>query len=342
MKAEMTKLPRAFRRYRAELDAELRTVFAGRDSPLYDMLRYHLGWVDERGKPLSQNSGKALRPTLCLLICQAVGGDHHQALPAAAALELVHNFSLIHDDIQDGDRERRHRPTVWYLWGKEHALNAGDSMHALATQALYRLGQRGVPAPKQVAVLQVLTEATLAMIEGQHLDLSYESRLDISVEDYLQTIALKTAALISCATEMGALLGSDEEDLRAGLRRFGHHLGLAFQIRDDILGIWGDEPALGKPLASDIRRKKKSLPVVYALSRGDERLVKIYQKPELTDEDVTSVLHNLDTTGAQPWSQQQAEDFCRKALSELDGLGLEPWAREELVELAHFLTERSY
>jgi len=338
MKARTDNLPSVFQRYRADIDAELRAVLSGRDSPLYHMLRYHLGWVDERGNPLAQDAGKALRPTLCLLACEAAGGHYQKALPAAAALELIHNFSLIHDDIQDGDRERRHRPTVWYLWGKNQALNAGDSMHALANLALCRLKEKGVAAPKQVQALRLLTEGCLAMIEGQYLDLSYESRLDVSVDDYLEMVSLKTAALIGCATGMGALLGTDDELLIEHLRRFGHRLGLAFQIRDDILGIWGDETITGKPLASDIRRKKKSLPVVYALASQDRELLRIYRKPSLTEAEVALVLNKLEAKTAQA----QAEAFCQQALDELEGIELKPQAREELVELAHFLTQRSY
>ena len=241
------KLPVVFERYRSEIDSELRAVLAERESPLYDMMRYHLGWIDWQGRPLSGTAGKALRPALCLLACEAVGGTYHRALPAAAAVELLHNFSLIHDDIQDDDRERRHRPTVWSIWGKPQAINAGTAMRVLASLALSRLGENGVSGEKQLRIQRILDESCLRLIEGQYLDISYESRLDIGVTDYLGMIDGKTAALIGCSLELGAFLGTDDEAVIRGLWNFGRNLGLAFQIRDDILGIWGDEKETGKP-----------------------------------------------------------------------------------------------
>jgi hypothetical protein len=189
--------PFAFKRYRAAIDTELRAVLDDRQSPLYDMMRYHLGWVDEQGNPIKASPGKALRPTLCLLACEAVGGAWYKALPAAAGMELLHNFSLIHDDVQDDDRERRHRPTVWSIWGKPQAINAGDALATIAGLALIGLAQRGVPAAKQLLTTRLMYEACLTTIEGQYLDISYESRFDVVVGDYLEMIERKTAILIA-------------------------------------------------------------------------------------------------------------------------------------------------
>ena len=182
-------LPAAFEKYRTDIDSELKSVLLERRSPLYDMMRYHLGWIDERGNPLQNSPGKALRPTLCLLACEAVGEEYRQALSAAAAIELVHNYSLIHDDIQDDDRERRHSPTVWSLWGKPQAINAGTAMRILASLALERLSGCDIPVKKRLRVQQLLDESSLALIEGQYLDIHYESCPDIGMSDYLDMIS---------------------------------------------------------------------------------------------------------------------------------------------------------
>lgn len=336
-------LPAIFERYRAEVGAELRAAFQGRDMPLYDMLRYHLGWAEGEGE---KPSGKALRPTLCLLGCEAVGGDRHRALPAAAALELVHNFSLIHDDIQDEDIERHHRPTVWYRWGKPQAINAGTAMLVLANLALNRLGDYAVPAQKQLLVTRLLEESCLEMIEGQYLDISYEKRLDITTSAYLEMIDKKTASLIACSFQIGALLGTEEEGAIASFRRSGRQLGSAFQIRDDILGIWGEERLTGKPYAADIRRKKKSLPVVYSLMQAQgkdkEMLLDLYSQDRVGEEGVSQVLEILDRLGAKEFSQEAARQFQRQALSELESLPLHPHRRRDFEELAEFLVERDF
>ncbi|HIE17431.1 MAG TPA: polyprenyl synthetase family protein, partial [Dehalococcoidia bacterium] len=283
--SDVSTLPTVLERYRIEIDTELRSVLAERQSPLYDMMRYHFGWIDEKGNHQQGLVGKALRPTLCLLACEAVGGEYRRALPAAAAIELVHNYSLIHDDIQDDDRERRHRPTVWSIWGKPQAINAGTAMRILANIALLRLESHGVPLEKQRHIQRLLDETSLRLIEGQYLDISYESRFDITVSDYLRMIEGKTASLIACAMEVGTSLGTDDADLIESFRSIGRNLGLAFQIRDDILGIWGDKEETGKPLASDIRRRKKTLPIAYALEKAQdglkEQLVNIYRNGAL-------------------------------------------------------------
>ncbi len=340
------KLPQIFERYRAAIDAELRSVFAQRRSELYDSMRYHLGWIDEKGRPLQNSVGKALRPTLCLLACEAVGGDFHQALPAAAAIELVHNFSLIHDDIQDEDRERRHRPTVWSLWGKPQAINSGTAMRVLASLAMLRLAERGIAPQRQIRAQRILDESCLSLIEGQWLDLSFERRLDIGVADYLKMIEKKTAALISCSLEIGALLGTEDEFIISSFRDFGQNLGLAFQIRDDILGIWGEEEKTGKPQGSDIYRKKKSLPIVYALERAKDELktalINIYQGEAIDNKELNKVLQILQELNAQDYAQRMAEEYLSHALESINKLRLPSWALDSLEEVAQFLTKRDF
>jgi geranylgeranyl diphosphate synthase type I len=340
------KLPAVFERYRAEIDAALKSVLAERQLPLYDMMRYHFGWLDERGNRLPNSTGKALRPTLCLLACEAVGGDYRQALPAAVAIELVHNFSLIHDDVQDDDEERRHRPTVWSLWGKPQAINAGTAMRILANLNLSLLRKNGFPLEKQLRAQYLIDDATLRLIEGQYLDISYESRFNLNVPDYLRMVERKTAALIAGALEVGALVGTDDEEMMPRFRDIGRNLGLAFQIRDDILGIWGDEAETGKPRGSDIRHRKKTFPIVYALEKSPdelkEELVNIYRNGVLSDGDLTTVLRILDAVDARARAQKMVEKYCHQAGQTLARLALAPSARRDLEEVIRFLVARSF
>lgn len=342
----MSKLPAILEKYRVEIDTEIMSVLAERQSPLYDMMRYHFGWIDEKGNPEPGSAGKALRPTLCLLACEAVGGEYRRALPAAAAIELVHNYSLIHDDIQDDDRERRHRPTVWSIWGKPQAINAGTAMRILANIALLRLENHGVPLEKQWRIQRLLDETSLRLIEGQYLDISYESRFDITVSDYLRMIEGKTASLIACAMEVGALLGTDDEDLIESFGSIGRDMGLAFQIRDDLLGIWGNKDETGKPLASDIRHRKKTFPVVYVMEKArdglKEELVNIYQNGALDDSAVAAVLRILEATGAQAIAQEMTQQFCQRADQTVCRLALVPSGKHDLEALVSFVVERSF
>ena len=344
-------------RYRAAVEEELRQAVNG-ELPLYHLMRYHLGWVDPQGRP-TEGSGKALRPALCLWSCWALGGVWQRALPAAAAIELIHNFSLAHDDIQDGDRERRHRPTLWHLWDRPRALATGTGLWALAYRLIDRLREPGLPSyptrpsawadsPAEVSLsaYRLINEGVLDMIEGQCLDISYEGRLDVSVEAYLDMVEKKTGALLGCAMALGALLANDSDEDVQAFRRCGRLLGLAFQARDDILGIWGEEERTGKPRASDVRQRKKSLPVVYALERaqGQQRraLLEIYSQDEVAEEQIAAVLAVLDSVGALPLCQEMAASYARQALRALDGRHLASGALAELEEIVAFLLEREF
>ena len=340
------KPPAIVDRYRSEIDAELEAVINGRTFPMYDMLRYHLGWVDDKGNPVHKNGGKALRPSLCLFSCEAVGGDYHRALPAAAAVELVHNFSLIHDDIQDDDDERRHRPTVWAVWGKAQAINAGTAMRILANTALARLQDFDISMQKLLRVNQRLDEVSLSLIEGQYLDISFENRSNISVNDYLDMIKGKTGALISGSMELGASLGSDDENIVRSFREIGMNIGLAFQIKDDMLGIWGESEATGKPAGNDIRRRKKSFPVVWMLENvnGNRRkeVLSIYCNETVTDEAVERVLEIFNGSGVESGSRQLVENYCRKAEQLFLDLNLGTQAEKDMKEIIRFLNDRNY
>lgn len=338
-------LPAAFGRYRSELESELRGIFDGRSSPLYGMLKYHLGWLDEKGKEISGFSGKGLRPTLCMVSCEALGGNPAVAAPVAAAIELVHNFSLIHDDIQDNDSERRHRPTVWSLFGKPQAINAGTTMHILANMAVRRLDKFGIPVERQDKIRGILDEASLSLIEGQYLDISFEERFDITVSEYLDMIERKTAALIECSVECGAILANADEESVAVMHDIGNNLGLAFQIRDDILGIWGDEKDTGKP-GSDIYHRKKSLPIVNILVEGSSEqknvLEKIYKADVMGEQEVNTILKILESIGAQDHAQEMVDRFSARAIEMLCRVPLEPAGRQDFREIAAFLAQRNF
>jgi geranylgeranyl diphosphate synthase type I len=341
------ELPSLFSRYRTELDEYLRSaVPQGSPALLYRMMHYHLGWENQQGRALTEGAGKALRPTLCLWACQAMGGDWRTALPAAAALELVHNFSLVHDDIQDGDRERRHRPTVWTLWGQPQAINAGDSLVILGRLVMLRLEERGVAPAKVIEACRVLDEASLTMIEGQCLDIGFEGERELSLEAYLDMIAKKTGALLEASLRLGALVAVDDEPTVSRFARCGHLLGLAFQIRDDILGVWGAADVTGKPVAADIRRRKKCLPVVYAMAAAQaeerEQLLRVYSQGTPGDEEVSAVLRLLDSHRAYDYCQQMAQERIEQALAELATVNIAPAARQEFETVTNFVLGREF
>ena len=339
--------PAMFARYKNRVEDELSRSALGSDSVgVYILLRYHMGWVDRwgnrAGSPISQ--GKALRPTLCLFACEALSQDFTRAMAAAAALELIHNFSLIHDDIQDQDTERRHQPTAWRVWGMPKALVAGNAMQCAGDLALLSTDYRDPSSEIPVRVSQLLTDNYLEMIEGQCLDLSFESRTAITTEEYLDMIARKTGALIRSGLEIGALAATGDAAAFRAFSQFGDCLGRAFQIRDDFLGIWGDESATGKATGNDIRRRKKSFPVVFALNHASPRsrsdLLEIYSRPELDEDDVARVMSVLDEAGAREHSQRIIDDNAADALKALDQVSLPSWARDEADGLVDYLARR--
>ncbi len=341
-----------FNRYLPVIEEELRQVLSIPDQrlgPFYGMMHYHLGWTNESLKATrSQTGGKRLRPVLCLLACQAVGGEPQQALPAAAAVELIHNFSLIHDDIEDNSPTRHHRTTVWKIWGEPQAINAGDGMFSLAHLALQRLSEKGLPDDRVLAACQVFNQTCLTLTEGQYLDMSFEDRPDVDVDQDLAMIRRKTAALLSCSTWLGALLGSGDAGLATYYARFGKNLGMAFQIEDDILGIWGEEKVTGKTQADDIRQRKKSLPIVYALQQeaalpvSEQRIHKVYRREDIDEDAIKVVLGSLQALGARQYAQQMALDYHGRALAELEATGIENEGHDSLRELAALLVNRKY
>jgi geranylgeranyl diphosphate synthase type I len=330
------------------LEKEIKETLDIRSSPraLYDIMRYHLGWLDEDLKPIEHYGGKRFRPILCLLAYYALSGVYDKALPVAAAIELIHNFSLIHDDIEDRDEERRHRPTVWKIWGEAQAINAGDGMHVFVNLSALRLQRRNVTDSKVVEVLRLLNETVMTLCEGQYLDISFEARDDVTSKEYLDMIYRKTAALIESAVVVGALLATEDEKTIADFRKFGRDLGMAFQIRDDIIGTWCEPENTGKPKGSDIENKKKTLPVIYTFENctGEEKaeLDRIYAKDRLSKEDVKHVIKLMDEKDAYNYAIETAAGYERSALAALLNLGLSSETEEKILALTDFLIKRDY
>jgi geranylgeranyl diphosphate synthase type I len=336
--------------YAPALEREMRALVEEPPSlhlvPFYGMMAYHLGWRDAELRPASHRSGKWIRPAVCLLACEAAGGDWQHAVPAAAALELTHNFTLIHDDIQDGDTERRGRPTVWTLWGVPQAINAGDGLFVLARTALHRLHCHPFDPATIEHVYRTYDAACLRLVEGQYLDIDFEQRLDVSVDEYLAMISGKTAALLAASLEIGARLATDDATVVDAYRQFGEELGLAFQIVDDILGAWGDEDVTGKSAGNDLRRRKKTLPVVFALEQeaaADERPLRtLYQQGALSDADVDTALRLLEQAGARRYAEDLAQQHWQRAVDTLAEIGIDNPAQGRLRALARFLVEREF
>src|SRR5512140_3708111 len=254
----------------AELQRQISRIAEARTQPFHEMLTYHMGWTGEGAGP--EAAGKRIRPLLVLLTAASCESDRsssttwQSALPAAAAVELVHNFSLVHDDIQDNSPKRRGRDTLWTKWGAPMAINAGDALFVMSNQAIIDL-KENYPAEIVVKAAELLHNTCLELTRGQFLDMSYEKTNEPAVEDYWPMIAGKTAALLSACCHIGSLLGGADDSRQDAYRSFGHYLGLAFQVQDDILGIWGNEAVTGKSAAGDLVEGKNSLPVLAGLSR---------------------------------------------------------------------------
>ncbi len=334
-------------KYQAPVQHALRDRLAGSPVPIGTMLRYHMGWESAEGEAQEFAAGKRLRPALCLFTCEAVGGGIEDALPAAVALELIHNFSLIHDDIQDQDLERHGRGTVWTIWGKPSGVVAGNALRTVADATLYQLRGSGASTAAAIEVVQTLTTRCLELVEGQRMDLNFESRRDVGPDEYLDMVSRKTGALVEAAMHMGALLGSASPTQVARLATCGRLLGLTFQARDDVLGIWGDPVLLGKATGADIRRRKKSLPVVFGFSSATgaerERLDRLYDSDEEMDESaVADVMSILDRVGAESYAQSVAEEKGALAIDEARAAGIEEETLQDLHDLAHFFAHRDH
>jgi geranylgeranyl diphosphate synthase type I len=320
----------------ADTEGEIVRLVQDRDPSthgLYEMVRYHLA-LDGSGA----SGGKRMRPLLGLLAYASIAGEHRRALPGAAAVELGHNFSLVHDDIEDGDVERRHRPTLWTIHGVPQAINTGDTLFSLSRIALHRLSDLGFSDRTVLRLMRLFDETCLALCEGQYLDIAMSGSDDLmSVDTYFDMIGRKTAALIAASIQAGAMLATEDDEVIARYRSFGWALGLAFQLNDDLLGIWGPEQTTGKE-PSDVAHRKKTLPVIYAWERAApqdrERLAGLFAAAERSPADVEEIVTILERTGAREYTRDQARFYRDEALRELDAAGVvRPEVRARLEEI---------
>lgn len=307
---------------------------------------YHLGWTDTDGRPVENPSGKGIRPALAVLGTEAAWADPEIGVPGGVAVELVHNFSLIHDDIIDTDTERHHRPTVWSVYGVGQAIIAGDALQVLAHQVLLEASEETGPAASAV-----LAEATAAMIAGQSDDIAFETRRDVSVEQCTAMSAAKTGALLGCAASIGAVLAGAPAATVGALRDYGRHLGLAFQAVDDLLGIWGDPQRTGKPAGSDLRQRKKSMPIVSALAAGGEEADELRSLvlgdprhegalPPLLPDEVERATYLVEACGGKEWTAVRAKANLDAALGALERVRLSAIPHRDLADLAVYVVER--
>ncbi|PPK64079.1 family 2 encapsulin nanocompartment cargo protein polyprenyl transferase [Actinokineospora auranticolor] len=328
-------------RNRDRFDPALRAAVETLPDSMRHITGYHFGWWDEHGEATTADAGKAIRPALVVTAAEAVGGDAERALPAAVAVELVHNFTLLHDDVMDRDRTRRHRPTAWSVFGLGPAILAGD---ALLTLAFDVLASSGHPSAQEGA--RILSAAVLAVQDGQAADLAFEKRADVGLAECVRMAEGKTGALLGCSTALGALFGGAAPTRVTHLRTFGEHLGLAFQLVDDLLGIWGDPTATGKPVYADLERRKKSLPVVAALaanSKASQALHTLYhQTTALTAADLIRAADLIETAGGRTWARTQATTRLADALDSLEAANPASGPAMELTALANLIIRRDH
>jgi geranylgeranyl diphosphate synthase, type I len=333
--------PEVIARVREPIQQALRAAVAGiEDNRMRLIASYQLGWCDRDGSPVPYSGGKGLRPTLAVVSAEAGNARIDDGLAGAVAVELVHNFSLLHDDVMDRDLERHHRPTGWAVFGEGQAILAGNAMLTRALEVLADDGERGRRA------LPTMLAATQRLISGQSDDLHFEGATAITVEDVLNMEAGKTAALLACAASIGALAAGAPADTVSALRGFGHQLGMAFQLVDDILGITGDPGVTGKSASSDVRAGKRSVPVVAALDAGTDasrRLADLLAGgAPSTDEDVALATKLIEEAGGIDWAAREADAHLDRALQHLEALAAPQDVVADLVALARYVVARDH
>jgi geranylgeranyl diphosphate synthase, type I len=306
------------------------------------VVSYHFGWCDEQGNPANAYGGKAIRPALALLGAKACDADPDTALPVAAAVELIHNFSLVHDDLMDRDYQRRHRPTVWALWGDAVAVLAGDAMLSLAHEVLVECKSACSRAAQTTVAV-----ACRALIRGQVADIAFEKRDTVSLAESLSMARGKTAALIAASATAGAQLAGGSSPVRDALGVYGGRLGVAFQLVDDLLGIWGDPAVTGKPVFSDLRARKKTLPIAWTLEYGgcDGRdlagwLADSTHSAIAAEDELSDVAGLLERAGARAWAREEAQRYAALAIEALEHVGIPQGPALELQALANYFVDR--
>ncbi|MDT0344316.1 polyprenyl synthetase family protein [Streptomyces litchfieldiae] len=340
-------VPALLERGRALAAPALREAVGRLAPPTSTVAAYHFGWIDAQGRPADSDSGKAVRPALALLSAEAAGAEPETGVPGAVAVELVHNFSLLHDDLMDGDEQRRHRDTVWKVHGPAQAILVGDALFALAHEVILDPGTaHAARAARRLVV------ASRKLVDGQAQDIAFEHRERVSVAECLEMEGNKTGSLLACAAAIGAVLGGADDELADALELYGHHLGLAFQAVDDVLGIWGDPRTTGKQAWSDLRQRKKSLPVVAALAaRGSaaDRLTALLtadakkSQAEFDDFDeaefaVRAAL--IEEAGGREWTEAEARRQYDTAVAALHRVPMPGPVRDRFAALADFVVVR--
>ncbi len=323
-----------------KIEAQLKTSLSYLESKstaiLVQMVCHHLGWI----KP-EASRGKRLRPLLTLLCCDAAGGSWQSALPAAAAIEWIHNFSLIHDDIEDRSETRRGRETVWKRWGIAQATNTGDALFALAHLLTYELQEQGHDSTTIISIQKQLDKACLDLTIGQHLDLKFEETDGVTEDEYVEMIEGKTGALIAASCAIGALTAQSEPSKVALFQQFGHDLGMSFQIFDDLLGIWGAPEVTGKPSGDDLRVRKKTLPVIFAINHSDD-FQELWDSDVIDDDRLTMMVASLNRSGAREYAEEATRRWTDSALEALTLSEPAEPAASELANLTQKLLSREY
>ncbi len=335
---DSSAVPAALARYRPTIELALQDSIPEGDSPLTQAARYVMGWEDPDGRP-SETGGKRIRPALCLLAAEALGGKAEDAIPGAVALELVHNFSLVHDEIQDRDTERHHRPTAWALFGEAQAINIGDYLYSRAIAALL---DADLSPSRRDLVLRALTHAIDRMIAGQWEDIEFEAQPRVGVADYAAMVGGKTGAMLAASVQVGAILAGAEEEVTAAVAEWGLQVGLAFQVWDDYLGIWGNPDYTGKSDWSDIRRKKKTYPVVLAMADGRtaELLDQVFAMDEVDEAAAREAARAIEFVGGRSGTREAAERYAAAAEGLLAGVPIGEDEREHLRAIANYLVRR--
>jgi geranylgeranyl diphosphate synthase, type I len=330
----------------SELQNQIRRLDEPYTQEFHEMLTYHMGWTGEGAG--AKATGKRIRPLITLLSTASVNNKNKKnnaldinwlhAVSAAASIELIHNFSLVHDDIQDNSDLRRGRKTVWVKWGAPLAINAGDALFIIAYQSMLDLSKH-YSAETAVQATQILSEVCLRLTQGQYLDMSFEHRKDVIIEEYLYMIGGKTASLLSACTQIGSIIGYAKDEAVENYRAFGYHLGLAFQVQDDILGIWGDESAIGKSVASDLVEGKNSLPILFGVAQNGT-FAKRWKAGKILQSEVSQIAKQLEVEGAKEYAQKVAEEETQKAMQFLEQAEPVGEAGEAIFQLANQLLKR--
>ncbi|WP_129306648.1 family 2 encapsulin nanocompartment cargo protein polyprenyl transferase [Streptomyces sp. L2] len=334
-------------RTRAVVDPELRAAIESLPGSMRAVALHHFGWQHADGTPAAGSAGKAIRPALVLAAAAALGGTAARtaAVRAAAAVELVHNFTLLHDDVMDRDTSRRHRPTAWTVFGDADAILAGDALQALALRLLAEDTHPAAPA-----AAARLAACVVELCAGQHTDTAMERRApdEVTLDEVLAMAEAKTGALLGCACAIGALYAGASQEEVAALDGFGRQAGLAFQLIDDVIGIWGDPGRTGKPAGADLAARKKSLPVVAALTSGTlaaDELAELYAKPyaegDADNGEIARTAVAVERAGGRDWAQTEAADRMAHAMQELARAVPDPEAADGLLGLAEFVTRRT-